>query len=317
MRLQKVYLLRPIRNNKIMINPISFISWTFMVVMGFSMFSCFSDESSTMQPTLRIDCSEFSYSDTIFYIKAGQNFTVNPVNSLSGTYAASPNGLVINANSGVIDVNASETGLKYKISFTPTGTDQVCETFVTIGGVNYLDGVYVLNQNQLTASPIYNGVPGLALPCEDDDEDDGEDDEDEDEDDDDDSSCDFDAANPTGQLLRDLGFEISNKGIIDLQKTVENGTFGAIPVNGTILDVDLYYRLNDLSTLALNSIPLRFFYYDRLSDVPKEVLDDMAEKSALINQLPENKNSNFRLLETVRPAGKPRPPYVVIVATLE
>ncbi len=291
-----------------MINPISLISWTFMVVMGFSMFSCFSDESSTIESSLRIDCSELSYADTIFYIKAGQNFTVNPVNSLSGSYSASPNGLIINANSGVIDVNASETGLKYKISFSPTGTDQVCETFVTIGGVNYLDGVYMLNQNQTIASPVYNGVPGFLLPCKDDDDDD---------DDDDDNSCEFDAVNPTGQLLRDLGFEISNKGIIDLQKTVENGTFGTTPVNGTILDVDLYYKLNDLSALALNRIPLRFFYYDKLSDVPKAVLDDISEKSKLINQLPDNKNSNFRLLENVRPAGKPRPPYVVIVASFE
>jgi hypothetical protein len=281
----------------------SLIGW---LVSSLAIFSCVQE--SQEDPSLDIDCNQLSYSDTLFFIKPGQANVVSPVNGLSGTFSAVPVGLAINPASGVIDVNSSETGLKYKISFSPTGSDQVCETFVTIGGVNYLDGVYILNRNQIVASPVYNGVPGLALPCDDDDDDD---------DDGDDSSCDFDADNPSGQLLKDLGFEISSKGIIDLQKTVENGTFGATPVNGTILDVDLYYKLNDLSALALNAIPLRFFYYDKLSNVPKEVLDDIAEKSKLINQLPDNKNSNFRLLQNVRPAGKPRPPYVVIVASFE
>lgn len=282
-----------------------------ILFLGIGMISCISDPDDIIDPDLEIDCEDLAYTDTLFFIKPGQPNTISPINSLSGTYSAVPDGLAINPSTGAIDINASETGLKYKISFTPTGTEQVCETFVTIGGVNYLDGVYILSQNQTTAAPVYNGVPGLLLPCDDDDDDDDDDDGD------DDSSCDFDADNPTGQLLEDLGFEISSKGVIDLEKTVENGTFGSTPVNGTILDVELYYKLNDLSALALNSLPLRVFYYDKLSDVPQEVLDDIEEKSKLINQLPSDKNSNFRLLEKVRPAGKPRPPFVVIVASLQ
>ena len=276
-----------------------------ILILGASMFSCISDDDDQNN---EFDCEDLAYPDTLFHIRPDQAYLINPVNALNGSFTVVPEGLAIDPNTGVINVNSSETGLKYKITFTPAGFDQVCETFVTIGGVNYLDGIYVLSQNQLTASPVYNGVPGLALPCEDDDDDD---------DDDDDSSCDFDAENPTGQLLKDLGFEISSKGVIDLQKTVENGTFGSTPVNGTILDVDLYYQLNDLSALALNKIPLRFFYYNKLSDVPQEVLDDIEEKRKLINESPVGKNSNFRMLETVRPAGKPRPPYVVIVASFE
>lgn len=276
-----------------------------ILILGASMFSCISDDDDQNN---EFDCEDLAYPDTLFHIRPDQTYLINPVNALNGSFTVVPEGLAVDPNTGVINVNSSETGLKYKITFTPAGSDQVCETFVTIGGVNYLDGIYVLSQNQLTASPVYNGVPGLALPCEDDDDDD---------DDDDDSSCDFDAENPTGQLLKDLGFEISSKGVIDLQKTVENGTFGSTPVNGTILDVDLYYQLNDLSALALNKIPLRFFYYNKLSDVPQEVLDDIEEKRKLINESPVGKNSNFRMLETVRPAGKPRPPYVVIVASFE
>ena len=309
MRLQKLEQVRLRFKNTIMTPLSPVIQLAVVVLLGMGTFSCFSDNENQMDPTLEINCADFAYSDTIFFIKSGQANTISPINSFAGTYTAIPGGLANNAATGTIDVNSSETGLKYKISFTPTGTTQVCETFVTIGGVNYLDGVYILSQNQITAAPVYNGVPGLALPCDDDDDDD--------EDDDDDSSCDFDAANPTGQLLKDLGFEITSKGVIDLQKTVENGAFGSTPISGTILDVELYYKLNDLSALALNSIPLRVFYYDKLSDVPQEVLDDIEEKSKLINQLPQDKTSNFRLLQNVRPTGKPRPPFVVIVATFQ
>nr|HAD50219.1 hypothetical protein [Algoriphagus sp.] len=115
------------------------------------------------------------------------------------------------------------------------------------------------------------GVPGLLLPC-----DDGDDD------DDDDTSCDFDVEDQNGISLEDLGFEISSKGVFDLQKTVENGTFGAIPVNGQVLDVELLYRLPDLSNLALNSIPLRFFYFETVADIPQALLDDIEEKNDLI-----------------------------------
>lgn len=301
---------RLMAKNLIMIQSSFSVQFVVVLFLGMSTFSCFSDRNENDDPILEIKCADFSYPDTLFFIKPGQSNNISPVNTLPGTYSVVPLGLAINPSSGVIDVNSSETGLKYKIAFSPTGSDQVCETFVTIGGVNYLDGVYVLSQNQRTASPVYNGVPGLALPCE-------EEDDDDDDDDDDDSSCDFDAVNPSGQLLKDLGFEISNKGVIDLQKTVENGTFGSNPVSGTILEVELYYQLNDLSALALNKIPLRFFYYDKLSDVPKKVLDDIEEKRSLINESRSDKNSNFRLLETIRPAGKPRPPYVVIVASFE
>ncbi|MFN3759823.1 MAG: hypothetical protein ACK4SF_11445 [Algoriphagus aquaeductus] len=255
-----------------------------------------------------IDCSTFAYPDTLFVITPGQTNLVNPLNSLEGEYSASPSGLAINPSTGAIDVNASDTGLKYKISFTPAGTDQTCDFFVTIGGINYLDGVYILSRNETLANPVYNGVVGLPLPCTDDDDED-----DDDDDDDDDSSCKFDP----DDILKNLGIEVSSKGVIDLKKTVENGTFGSVPVNGTIVDVELLYQLSDLSALAQNRIPLRFFYYAKFSDIPQAVLDDIEEKRKLINEVSTPNSSNFRLSETVRPAGKPRPPYVVIVASFE
>lgn len=296
-----------LKRKPLKMSPKSFLSLIAFALIFLSIFSCVEEtEDPPGNGQLNFDCNQFAYADTIYYLNATQNILVSPTNPIQGTFEASPNGLAIDPSSGVIDINASETGLKYKITFTPQGSNQTCETFLTIGGVNYLDGVYVLDQNQTLAAPIYNGVPGLALPCNDDDDDD-----------DDDSSCDFDTDNPTGQLLEDLGFEISSDGVFDLLETVENGTFGATPVNGEVLDVELFYRLADLSGEALNSIPLRFFYYETVADIPQALLDDIQEKSDLINELRSGKSSNFRIANQTRPRKVPRPPFIVIVANLQ
>ncbi|MCS5489237.1 hypothetical protein [Algoriphagus limi] len=289
-------------------SPKQFSYIAFIVAIAFLIFSC-NKEVEGPGGGASFDCNQLSYADTIYYISATQSVLVSPQNNLEGegTFEVSPEGLAIDPNTGVIDVNASETGLKYKITFIPNGSTQACETFVTIGGVNYLDGIYVLDQNETLAGPVYNGVPGLPLPCPDDDSDDGSDD----------NSCDFDVENPTGQLLEDLGFEISSKGVFDLLETVENGTFGSVPVNGESLDVELYYQLPDLSANALNSIPLRFFYYETVADIPQALLDDIEEKSDLINESRSGNSFNFRVLNETRPRRSPRPPFIVIVARLE
>ncbi|MDF2159283.1 hypothetical protein [Algoriphagus sp. CAU 1675] len=289
----------------------SIFSLVLVVASLAGMFSCLDEKEKPEDGIFSgpADCALFSYSDTIFYINPNQNQFIVPDNPFQGTYTASPEGLVIDPLSGIIDINSSETGLKYKVTFTASNLAGSCETYLTIGGVNYEDKIYVLDQNQILAAPIYNAVPGLPLPCPDDDGvDDGSIDDD---------SCDFDVENPTGELLEDLGFEISSKGEFDLLTTVENGTFGEVPVNGAFLDVELYYQLPDLSANTLNSIPLRFFYFETMDDIPQELLDDLNEKSGLINENKTGNSNNLRLSNYTRPAGKPRPPFIVIVASLQ
>ncbi len=289
----------------------SIFSQVLVLALIVGVFSCLDEKENPEDGIFSgpSDCAVFSYSDTIFYINPNHNQFIVPNNPFEGTYSSSPEGLVIDPLSGIIDVNSSETGLKYKITFTASNLAGSCDTHLIIGGVNYEDKIYVLDQNQILAAPIYNSVPGLPLPCPDDDGvDDGSVDDD---------SCDFDVDNPTGKLLKDLGFEISSKGEFDLLKTVENGTFGDVPVNGTFLNVDLFYQLPDLSANTLNSIPLRFFYFETMADIPQELLDDMDEKSDLINENKTGNSNNLRISNYTRPAGKPRPPFIVIVASLQ
>lgn len=260
------------------------------------------------------DCTEFAYSDTIFFINENLENRIVPVKNLNGKFTAVPEGLIINEATGEIDINASETGLKYRISFTPSDSDISCTYELTIGGVNYLDKVYILDQNDFLAAPIFNSNRDVISPCDDDDDDN----DDNDDDSDDNSVCKFGELGPDNEDISDLGIEVNNStGIIDLQKTLDNGAFGANPVNGSTLEAKLFYRLQDQSLGALNSIDLKIFYFATLADIPQSLLDEINRKNA---DLLEGGNlvdfTNARI-NAENPRAKPRPPFLLIVARLE
>lgn len=261
------------------------------------------------------DCSTFTYSDTIFYINESLDNKIRPVKTLNGTFSVVPEGLVINETSGEIDINKSETGLKYRISFTPSGPEVACTFELAIGGINYLDKVYIIDQNDFLAAPIFNGNRDAISPCPDDDDDD---DDDNDDGSDDNSVCKFGELGPDDEDISLLGIEVNNAtGIIDLQKTLENGAFGSDPVSGSELEAKLYYRLQDQTLGALNAIDLKFFYFATLADVPQSLLDEINQKNEdLLERRNKIEFTNARV-NAENPKAKPRPPFLLIVARLE
>lgn len=262
--------------------------------------------NGTDQP---FNCNAFSYSDTIFYINDAVDNKIRPLQEFNGRFSAFPEGLELDSLSGEIDINKSETGLRYKVSFYPASApDSVCEFELIIGGINYLDKVYLLGQNDFLANPVFNANPTALSPCDDDDEDDDEDD----------YSCEFDEVGPDNSKLADLGIEIdSSTGVIDLKKTVENKAFGENPVNGSALEVKMYYRLQDNSLGALNGLDLKIFYFNTLQDVPQSLLDELEEKkSGILGSTSHYIPQNARVAVD-NPKTKPRPPYLIIVASLE
>jgi hypothetical protein len=290
----------------------------FLIILMFSGFiACESSlvddpdpDDGTNQP---LNCTNFNYSDTIFYINSSIENKIRPVQNLNGQFSVFPEGLQINPVSGEIDINKSETGLKYKITFSPAlSPESECEFDLIIAGVNYIDKVYILDQNDFLANPVFNANPVALSPCDDDDDDDEE------EDDDDDSSCKFDEVGPDDKKLSDLGIEVnSSTGVIDLKKTLENKAFGEDPQNGSELDVRMYYSLQDNSLGALNGIDLKIFYYRTLQDVPQSLLDEIEEKkSGILNFTDPFSLGNARIAAD-NPKTKPRPPYLVIVASFQ
>lgn len=90
-------------------------------------------------------------------------------------------------------------------------------------------------------------------------------------------------------------------GIIDLDKTLQSGAFGKIPVNGTVLNAVIYYKLDDHNH-ALQSLQIRLIYYDHVSSIPADIVAKIKNQrtDAMGNQILSN------------PAATVRPPLIII-----
>ncbi len=135
--------------------------------------------------------------------------------------------------------------------------------------------------------------------------------------------CHFDIEVPDGNRISYLGIAIdARNGEIDLLQTVNNEFFGQNPTNGQEIDVEMYYRLPDESNTALNSIGLRFFYFETMGDVPLQLLEEIEERQTqLFGDGDFNTNPFFRYAAPRRsrlapPSGRARPPYLVVVSRL-
>ncbi|MBX2922333.1 MAG: hypothetical protein KF746_09100 [Chitinophagaceae bacterium] len=249
------------------------------------------------------------YGDSILcyqYLASGKDYKVSPLNNPGkGQYFAQPEGLIINSSTGEINVTKSESGLAFRVGFIAEGSSDTCFTKVITSGVNYMDGVYVLENNDTLAIPIYNGdvnatpvcgAGGLFSDCEFDD------------DEDDDNGNGIADEPPPGQTLNSKNIRIDpHTGVISLRRSVLDGIFGTLnPANGKTVEATLYYRLNDCSNKALRKIDLKFTYYSNLSDVP----------GSLINDITDAIDNVFKWLfpSKKEKASNPRPPHIVIVA---
>jgi len=68
------------------------------------------------------------YGDTlIFQQPSGSDYIVQPVNNPGpGKYFAWPVGMVIDQNTGAINITQSQTGMRYILGFVPAGTHDTC-----------------------------------------------------------------------------------------------------------------------------------------------------------------------------------------------
>ncbi|WP_416440160.1 hypothetical protein [Phnomibacter sp. MR] len=237
------------------------------------------DDPST--PTNPGNTTRLSYGDTLFYLRATANANlVNPVTKPvgNGYFLSIPKGLSLDSTTGRINLALSETGIRYKIYFVPqNGTQATDSVRLVISGVDYEDKVYTMNTTPNrydTAFPIYNAIPGLALPCLPDD-------------DDDDDGCYFDETDLNNDGNDDIAGVIQSKllvdramGTLDLEASFEAGIFGGSnPANGTEGSFTMYYRLNDASNRALNKITVRIIYYERRIDIPRSLLNEIDRRN--------------------------------------
>lgn len=222
------------------------------------------------------------YGDTLICAKPidGQDYIVSPVNNPgAGKYMAWPIGMMIDSTTGAINVTKSETGLRYIIGFVKNGTSDTCLTELVIAGASYMDSVHVLSDGEKYANPYYNADPTLVSACST-------------------GNCQFDITNEANNKKI---FVDKNTGKIDLEKSLNQGAFGLLALDGDMVETTIYYKVNDGCNTSVQHIKVQFMYYTRKSQINAALLGNLLSK--VTNLL----NGNI-----ISASANPRPPLIII-----
>lgn len=234
--------------------------------------------------------NKLSYGDSVFYLKSS-SYTITPVNSKIGTYTAFPDNLNINSTTGAITVSLkgndgqSQTGLKYKIKFTPTNGDSD-STYITISGITYIDRFYDLSKNDSIIRPIYNADVSKELP--------------------------------DGSYSADNKLAINSvTGEINVKETIRRGFFDN-QMNASWKQTTIKYTTNDNSNNAKNTIDIILYYYDTYDNIPSNVsaLMQAHQRMAVGITAPSISSTTGPIdnnLSSDLSLSKPRPPCLIII----
>jgi len=220
------------------------------------------------------------YGDTLICTPNGNgpDYIISPVNNPgAGRYFSWPMGMKIDQITGAINVSQSEAGIIYMIGFVKQGSTDTCLTPLIISGMSYLDSVFVLSNGQKTSVPYFNGDVNLASACVS-------------------GNCEFDM---NGQAAKDKVFVNTTTGIIDLQKTLDQGAFGSTAENGDVVETTIRYRINDGCTNKVQKLKVQLMYFTNKSQIDVALINEVLSRQSNIR----NRNSN---------AGSPRPPLIII-----
>jgi hypothetical protein len=227
------------------------------------------------------------YGDTLIFPQpSGGDYIVYPVNAPGpGKYFAWPVGMVLDQNSGAINMTQSQTGMRYILGFVKAGTTDTCLQQLIIGGAAYYDSVYVFENGATTAPPYFEANPYLPSVCAN-------------------GGCTFDV---TGSAAAQKVIVDKNTGVIDLQKTLNGtllglgGAFGLIPVDGATITTTIYYKINFGSNNALQNIQVQLQYYNKKSLISGALL------GGIVNAL-----DNVLAGHVISTTSSPRPPLVIM-----
>jgi hypothetical protein len=223
-----------------------------------------------------------SYGDSILHLQPTGDNIVRPTIQRPGSYSGFPEGIEIDQVTGAINIESSETGLRYRITHTaPDG--KITETKVVLAGITFKDHIYYLSAGDSIAHPVYNADVNRSLPLAGSSFDEG------------------DIANGGGCSVK------TDNGKINLKETIRNGVFRLPPRNDEQQTFEIKYRINDKSGKSLNKLKVLLYWYNTVNDIPQYVWDILNER---VTQGVFLRGGTGAALEQL---AKPRPPCVVIV----
>ncbi|MBB3056695.1 hypothetical protein [Mucilaginibacter gotjawali] len=267
--------------------------WLIFLVLLFAFFiqsSCKKDKA----PAVNIPVQVIPlYADSILYIKNANQNIVYPVGPAQGSYTSFPDGLKIDQSTGAIDVNNSETGLKFKVTFTDQSSGNAKTAYVTISGINYRDKIFNLAAGDSIATPIYNADAGAPIPQIN-------------------NGSTFD----TNSGCKNAGIEVNPvDGTINLAKSVRDQLIDT----GSTQEVKLQYKINDQSREALNGLNVKIYFYRNAGEIPQYLQDILTERKTTILAAPINRFASLAaapmaFTSAQNKPGRPRPPCIIVVS---
>jgi hypothetical protein len=282
----------------------NFIYIGLLIILFASAFGCKKDAAPGVPPApppVTPTGNQLSYGDSVYYINSqAADYIISPRQTQSGEYLSWPQGIDIDSKTGDININKSETGLRYQITFVPDGTTDSVSTMIVISGINFLDGFYRLNTADSVIRPIYNGNANEAIPGVND-------------------GSVFDV----GSGCNKAGCNVNTSlGSINLAQTVRNGVFGVIPNNNDRQQFQLNYRINDKSGETLNTLQIKIYYFDSLGAVSQEAFDIINSRQGAIFGFEQpaqpyerfiGVNSIQQINSGQRTVPQPRPPCIFVL----
>lgn len=204
---------------------------------------------------------KLDYGRTLFI--PGEDMFASPQNinqeELKGTFSAKPNGLDIDAETGIINVDLSEPGLLYEVSFVSEDSLTRCTTQVLVAGIDYPDVIVDFSDPEVSSSiePVVNrGNPDFVAEIE------------------------FD---PTGQAAEEgISFdEVSQEtspGTINLRQTFINlEQLGVEITDGFSREFIIPYIYRGGNVVVEGSIPIQIYWYEE--EVPEELQQWIGRKN--------------------------------------
>jgi hypothetical protein len=250
--------------------------------------SCKKDASTNTDTT----SSVLSYVDSIFYLRSNANniYAPLPMNK-PGKFFGFPKGIEIDENTGKIDLTDSEMGLRYKIMFVPSGTNDTISTKIVLAGINFYDGIYKLSAGDSIAKPIYNAkgvafTPGLF-------------------------GTGLNNTFDVGNGCNSQGCSVSlTDGKINLAKSMRDGAISYS--NDSQKEFTYYYKMDDASGKALTKIKVILYYYNSRANIPQYLWDILnIDHAGTILKEAQGKGTNPTVDNGL---ARPRPPCIIIVA---
>lgn len=241
-------------------------------------------------PPVTTDPKTTLYGDSVFYIQSA-DYVLKPVITQTGTYSSIPDGLKINEATGEIEINKSETGLKYKVTFTPADAGAPQVNYLIVSGINYEDKIYNLSTGDSVAMPIYNANSHLTMPN-------------------DGLANVFDESGG----CKNAGIVVNAQNArINLAQTIRNQAIDT----GATQEVKLAYRLDDKSNKALNGLDVKIYFYRNASEIPQYLTDLINERKTTILSSTSVARSfalnTFAFKTQAKKPARPRPPCIIVV----